>query len=173
MATFNPGTDIVKVPRDGTVTFSDSGASNTFTVDYEKGDFKFSRTKADRIVGRDRGAIAWSRKGDDPVLTFSFSVNFRQFKDSRTAKAAICDVLDGAGAVGSAWTKVSNAHEEWNLNLTFTKDGTPYTGADDGANHTAVFSTCVFTWDYTEDPSGDSITVNGECMGGVTFTGPA
>jgi hypothetical protein len=171
MGVYAAGTNIVKVPRDGTVTFADSGSTNTFVVDYEAGDVAFDRTKADRVTGRDRSVIAWSRKGDDQPITGSFAVHFRQFRDARANKAAICDVLDGTGAAGAAWTKASAAHEEWNLNLLFSITGAPYTGAADGGNHTATFANCIFLWSFAEAVDGDTISVNFECMGGVTFAG--
>ena len=162
---------VVKVRRDGQIQFLDgSGSPKAYTVAYENGNVSFDGgAKADRIVIRDRGAIVGSRKGDDPVITITFDVHMRSLTTSAGTALTICDVMDNSGNVASIpWTKASAAHEEWNLNLKLTIEGTDHA---DAADHTATFAACVFTWSFSEgDPH--TISVTAECMGGYTSTGP-
>ena len=162
---------IVKVRRDGKVTFRDgSGTPKEYVVAYENGNVSFSNAKADRIVIRDRGAIVGSRKGDDPVLQVTFDVHFRMLTTTASTDLTVLDVCDFTGNVATIpWAKVSSAHEEWNLDLKFEIEGSDH---GDGADYVATFSTCIFTWDFSEgDPNTISITA--ECMGGYSSTGPS
>ena len=162
---------IVKVRRDGEVQFVDgSGTPKTYTVSYENGNVSFGREKAERIVIRDRGAIVGSRKGDDPVLTVTFDVHMRSFTTTSGTDLTICDVMDNTGNVATIpWAKKSSAHEEWNLDLKFTVENTDHGG---GADYVVTFSTCIFTWEFSEgDPN--TISVTAECMAGYSATGPS
>jgi len=41
-----------------------------------------------------------------------------------------------------------------------------------GADYVVTFSTCIFTWEFSEgDPN--TISVTAECMGGYSATGPS
>jgi hypothetical protein len=154
---------IVKVPRDGTIVLKDNGGANSYTVAYEDGNVSFGRQKAERIVIRDRGSIVASRKGDDPVLQVTFTVHMRMFTTSAGSDLTLVDFLDGTGNA-SAFTKVSAAHEEWNISIEFTlEDGT--------TDQVAIFSPCICTWEFSEG-SPDSINVTAEVMAPITFTGP-
>ena len=162
---------IVKVRRDGEVQFVDgSGTPKSYTVSYENGNVSFGREKAERIVIRDRGAIVGSRKGDDPVLTVTFDVHMRSFTTTSGTDLTICDVMDNTGNVATIpWAKKSSAHEEWNLDLKFTVENTDHGG---GADYVVTFSTCIFTWSFSEgDPN--TISVSAECYGGYSATGPS
>ena len=162
---------IVKVRRDGEVQFVDgSGTPKSYTVSYENGNVSFERSKAERIVIRDRGAIVGSRKGDDPVLTITFDVHMRSFTTTAGTDLTICDVMDNTGNVATIpWAKKSSAHEEWNLDLKFTVENTDHGG---GADYDVPFSTCIFTWEFSEgDPN--TISVTAECMAGYSATGPS
>ena len=156
---------VPKVRRDGTITLTDSGASNTYTVAYEDGDFSFSRTKAARIVVRDRGVIVGVRNGDAPVMSLSFTVHLREFTNS-TADVLI-DVLEETGAAAS-WTSVSSgAFEPYMLDCKLTIEGTDHS---DQADATITLSKCLFEWDVSEgDP--DKVSVKAEVYGGYTVTG--
>ena len=161
---------VVKVKRDGKVTFKDgTGSPKTYVVSYEEGNVSFSRDKAERIVIRDRGVIVGSRKGDDPVITITFDVHMRSLTTTASTDLTIIDVMDNTGNVATIpWAKVSSAHEEWNLDLLFEIEGTDH-GA--GADYVATFSTCIFTWSFKEgDPN--VISISAECMGGYSATGP-
>jgi hypothetical protein len=159
---------VPKVRRDGTISFEDSGAANTYTVSYEDGDFSFDGSgKPDRIVIRDRGNIVGVRDGDVPVITGSFTVHFREFTNG--SADALIDVLDKTGNAAS-WTSTGGGAFEpamWTIKMT-----TEGTNHGDGADGVAVFAKCVSTWSFSEgDP--DSVSVSFECYGGVTFTGTA
>ncbi len=161
---------IVKVRRDGKVTFKDgTGSPKTYEVAYEEGNVSFSRDKADRIVIRDRGVIVGSRKGDDPVITITFDIHMRSLTTTASTDLTAIDVMDNTGNVATIpWATVSSAHEEWCLHLLFTIENTDHGG---GADYVATFSTCIFTWAFKEgDPN--TISVTAECMGGNTATGP-
>ena len=162
---------VVKVRRDGQIQFLDgSGSPKAYTVAYENGNVSFDGgAKADRIVIRDRGVITGSRRGDDPIITITFDVHMRSLTTSAGTDLTICDVMDNSGNVASIpWAKASAAHDEWNLNLKLTIEGTDHA---DAADHTATFAACVFSWSFSEgDPNTISLTA--ECMGGYTSTGP-
>ncbi len=161
---------IVKVRRDGELKFSDgTGSPLTYTVSYENGNASFTREKAERIVIRDRGIIVGSRKGDDPVLTITFDVHMRVLTTAQLTDLTLIDVLDNTGNVATIpWVKTSVQHEEWNLDLILTIEGTDHGDAGDSV---ATFANCIFTWDFSEgDPN--TISVTAECMGGYTSSGP-
>jgi len=153
----------VKVPRDGTLVLKDNGGTNTYTVAFENGDVSFGREKAERIIIRDRGTIVGSRKGDDPVITVTFTVHMRMFTTSAGSDLTLVDFLDRTGNA-AAFTKVGAEHEEYNIDIQFTvEDGT--------TDQVVTFSKCICTWQFSEG-SPDSISVSAECMGGYTSTGP-
>jgi len=153
----------VKVPRDGTLVLKDNGGSNTYTVAFENGDVSFGREKAERIIIRDRGVIVGSRKGDNPVLTVTFTVHMRMFTTSAGSDLTLVDFIDGTGNA-AGFTKVGAEHEEYNIDIQFTvEDGT--------TDQVVTFSKCICTWEFSEG-SPDSISVTAECMGGYTATGP-
>ena len=159
---------IPKVRRDGSITFEDAAAANSLTVTYEDGNFAFDGSgKADRIVIRDRGTIVAVRKGDDPVITGSFAVHFREFTNG--SAAVLADVIDGVGGAAS-WTSTGGgAFEQHMLTLKFTCEGSDH---GDTADAVATFAKVVSTWSFSEsDP--DTLTVSFECFGGVTLTGQA
>ena len=163
---------VVKVRRDGQIQFLDgSGSPKAYTVAYENGNVSFDGgAKADRIVIRDRGVITGSRRGDNPIITITFDVHMRSLTTSAGTDLTICDVMDNSGNVASIpWAKASAAHDEWNLNLKLTIEGTDHA---DAADHTATFAACVFSWSFSEgDPN--TISVTAECMGSYTSTGPS
>jgi len=153
----------VKVPRDGTLVLKDNGGTNTYTVAFENGDVSFGREKAERIIIRDRGTIVGSRKGDDPVITVTFTVHMRMFTTSAGSDLTLVDFIDGTGNA-AGFTKVGAEHEEYNIDIQFTvEDGT--------TDQVVTFSKCICTWQFSEG-SPDSISVSAECMGGYTSTGP-
>ena len=164
-------TTVVKVRRDGTITFADNagfGGANTYTVAYENGDLSFNREKSDRVVIRDRGAIAGLRKADDPVNQISFSVHMRDFTDGTSD--ALVDVLDFAGAASGWTTTGGTGYEEKLLDIKITVEGSNH---GDSADHTATFTKVLFIWDFAEgDPN--VVNVSGEIYGGApTLTGQA
>ena len=115
--------NVVKTSIDGNITITDgTGSPNTFTVDFEDGDFSFSDDKTERIVMRDRGSIVGLRKGDDAVASFRFSTYMRDFTDA--AELTICDVIDKTGAA-SSWTSTGGTgFEQYLLNVEIESEGT-------------------------------------------------
>ncbi len=174
MATFTDPSTMPKVVKDGSVQLKDSGGTNDFTVDYEDGDIGFAIGPGDldeTIVVYDRSTIAASRKGKQQPIEISFTVKLKTFTNSKTSAtnpASLLDVISGTGGA-SAWTKVSNSHEQHNLDLTFTVEGSDW---GDGADSTITFTRCIFKYDLKEgDPT--KVTISAMCLGSYTVTGPA
>ena len=174
MASFSDPSTMPKVVKDGSVELKDNGATNDFVVDYEDGDIGFAIGPGDTdetIIIYDRSSITASRKGKQQPIEITFTVKLKTFTNSKTAAtnpASLLDVITGTGGA-SAWTKVSNSHEQFNLDLKFTVEGSDW---GDGADSTIDFSTCVFKYDLKEgDPT--KVTITATCMGGYTVTGPA
>jgi hypothetical protein len=152
----------VKVRRDGTIKLKDSDG-NSYTVAYENGDFSFNDELAAQVTIMDRGSIAGVRKGDDPILTGSFTVHFRQWTNGDGL--SLVDVLQGTGDA-TAWVKAWAQIEQWNLDAELT-----IAGGLDNADSVATCKYCIFSWQFSEgDP--DSLSVSMSVFGGVTYTGP-
>ena len=172
MAAYTDPSEVVKVIRDGVTTLSN--ATNSFEVDYEDGDTGFAIGPADldeMVVIYHRNRIRGSRKGKETPIEISFTVSFQSFTNSKTGAsnpASLRDVISGTGGA-SGWTKVSNTHEHHNLNMTFKLEGSDHL---DGADHTAVFSECVFKYGF-KDGDPNKISISATCLGGVTVTGPS
>ena len=155
----------VKVRRDGTISIFDSGATNTYVVAYEgEGDFTFDNgaAQADRVVIRARGSIVGLRKGDDPVGSISFSVNMLEFTNSTADN--LLGVLDNE----TSWTSTGGTgFEQYLLDVRITIEATDHGEAADAH---ATFTKVLLTWDFSEgDP--DTINVQGEVYGGITYGG--
>ena len=155
----------VKVRRAGTISIFDSGATNTYVVAYEgEGDFTFDNgaEQADRVVIRDRGSIVGLRKGDDPVGSLSFSVNMLEFTN------ATGDNLLGVLDDEVSWTSTGGTgFEQYLLDVRITIEATDH---GESADAHATFTKVLLTWDFSEgDP--DTINVQGEVYGGITYGG--
>ena len=157
---------VVRVRRDGKTTLTDGVRSQE--IAYENGNVTFNVEKAERIVIRDRGTIVGVRLGDSPVLTISFDVHQRLLTTNASGDYSLIDLIDNTGAVNGVWTKASAAIEPWNLNQTFTIEGTDH---GDNADTVATFTHVVYSWSFKEgDPN--SVPVTGEFYGGYSATGP-
>lgn len=156
----------VKAARDGKITITD-GASASLEVAYEgDGNFSFDAPKADAVVIYDRGAISGVRRGNDPVPTFSFTVNHRAFSDG--SENVLLDMIDRRGGMsGTTSTGTSQFSDFALFNVTLTVEGTDH---GDSADHTAVFTRCILHWSFAEG-SPNQVTINGSCYGGITYTG--
>lgn len=156
----------VKTLRDGKVEILDgAGSPLTYEVAYEAGDFAFTDPHADRVVVYDRGAISGLRKGNDPVITGSFSVHARKLADS--SDATLVDVIEKAGAWASATSTGGSGFEQFLVTLKFTIDST---AMGDTADDVVTFSKCHLAWDFAEGEL-DVINVQFECYGGYTRSG--
>ena len=111
----------VAVRRDGTIKIKD-GSTNVYTVAYENGDFTYTEEKADRVVIRDRGTIVGLRKADDPVISFSFTVHFRELTNS--ADDSIIDFIMKTGAAASYTSTGGNGYEQFLVDIEFDVDKT-------------------------------------------------
>ena len=160
---------VAKTLRDGTLVVNDGTPVTplTYTVSFENGDFSGTFPKADRVVIRDRHAVAGLRKGADPIPTFSFSVHMREFTDG--SATTLVDVIEKTGNWAAAKTTSTAAFEQVLYDVVLTIAGISH---DDTADHVLTLSDCHLQWDFSEgDP--DSITVSGEVYGTVARTGPA
>ena len=156
----------VKTLRDGEVKFKDgAGTPLEYVVAYEEGNFAYADPKAAQVVVRDRGAIAGLRKGDDPVISGSFSIHFRKMAD--TSDATMLDVINKTNAWASATSTGGTGFEQFLVDLVFTVDST---AVGDTADDVATFSKCHLSYEFAEGET-DKVTVNFECYGGLTRTG--
>lgn len=156
---------VVATRRDGTIKILD-GAANSYIVSFQTGDFSFAEPKADRVVIRDRGAIVGLRKGDDAVITGSFSVHLRSLTD--TTADNLLDNIYNRGFHTSAplTTTGTDGFEQYLSNIEFTAD----TSAIAGKTYKATFSKCLLEMgSMSESADGDSIEISFECYGGVTY----
>lgn len=157
---------VVATRRDGKITITD-GAASSYEVTFEVGDFSAAEPGADRVVIRDRGAIVGLRKGDDPVLTFSFSVHMRSLTD--TTADNLMDRLynrgfhNGAPLTGTG----GDGFEQFLQTVVFEAD-TSAVGS--GKVYTATYSKCFMeVSSLSESADGNTIEVSGECYGGVVY----
>lgn len=160
----------VAVRRDGTILIKDgtTPTPNSYTVAYENGDFSYTEEKSDRVVIRDRGTIVGLRRADDPVLSFSFTVHFRELTNA--SSDSIIDFIMKTGNASSNVSAGGNGFEQYLVDIDFDVDKTAI-GAE-VVGHRATLSKCLLTYQVSEgDP--DSISLTGECYGGIvrsTFT---
>jgi len=157
----------VAVRRDGTIKLKD-GSTNVYTVAYENGDFSYTEEKSDRVVIRDRGTIVGLRRADDPVLSFSFTVHFRELTNA--SSDSIIDFIMQTGAAAAYTSTGGNGYEQYLVDIEFDVDKTAV--GSEAVGHRATLSKCLLTYQVSEgDP--DSISLTGECYGGIvrsTFT---
>ncbi len=156
---------VVATRRDGKITITD-GAASSYEVSFEVGDFSASEPGADRVVIRDRGAIAGLRKGDDPVLSFSFSVHMRSLTD--TTADNLLDRLYNRGFNAAALTSTGgDGYEQFLQTVVFETD-TSAVGS--GKIYTASYAKCYLeVSSLSESADGNTIEVSGECYAGVTY----
>ena len=160
--------NVIKTRRDGQISIFDNAAANTIVIDYEgDGNFSFDNgaEQAERTTIMDRGAIVGLRKANDVVGSLSFSVNYREWTNSTIA--TLIDVLNKTGSA-AAWVSTGGTgYEHYLLDVKITVEGTDH---GDGADHVAMFSKVLLTWDFSEGDV-DTINISGEVYGGITYTG--
>lgn len=156
---------VVATRRDGTIKIIDGdGIPNEYTVAFETGDFTFAEPKADRVVIRDRGAIVGLRKGDDPVITGSFSVHMRSLTD--TTADNLLDNIYNRGFNGSLVSTGGDGFEQFLQSIEFTAD----TSSIAGKVYKATFAKCLIELgSMSESADGDTLSISFECYGGVTY----
>jgi hypothetical protein len=157
---------VVATRRDGKITITD-GAASSYEVTFEVGDFSAAEPGADRVVIRDRGAIVGLRKGDDPVLTFSFSVHMRSLTDT-TADNLMDRLYNRGFHNGSPLTGTGGDGFEQFLQTVVFEADTSAVGS--GKVYTATYSKCFMeVSSLSESADGNTIEVSGECYGGVVY----
>lgn len=157
---------VVGTRRDGTITITD-GAAATYTVAFEVGDFSASEPLADRVVIRDRGAIVGLRKGDDPVITFSFSVHMRSLTDASADNLMDRIYNRGCHAAAPLTSTGGDGFEQFLQTVVFECD-TSAVGS--GKTYTATYSKCILeVTNLSESADGNTIEVSGECYAGVAY----
>lgn len=158
--------DTIKTSIDGSIKIIDgTGTPNTFTVNFEDGDFSFSDDKTERIVMRDRGQIVGLRTGDAAVASFGFSCFMRDFTDA--SGLTICDVIDKTGAASSWISTGGTGFEQYLLNVEIECQGT---GHGDTGDHQLTLTKCFMSWSFSESKDGNKIDVTGEVYGTRTRT---
>lgn len=158
---------VVGTSRDGTITITD-GAASSYTVSFEVGDFSASEPGADRVVIRDRGAIVGLRKGDDPVINFSFSVHLRSLTDT-TADNLMDRIYNRGFNGGSPLTGTGGDGFEQFLQTVVFKMDTSAVGS--GKVYEATYAKCYMEVSgLTEGADGNTLEISGECYGGVTYS---
>jgi hypothetical protein len=156
---------VVGTKRDGKITITD-GAASSYEVTFEVGDFSASEPLADRVVIRDRGAIVGLRKGDDPVITFSFSVHMRSLTDT-TADNIMDRIYNRGFHNGAPLTSTGgDGFEQFLQTVVFECD----TSGVAGKVYTATYSKCILeVTGLSESTDGNTISISGECYAGVAY----
>lgn len=156
---------VVGTRRDGKITITD-GAASAYEVSFEVGDFSASEPLADRVVIRDRGAIVGLRKGDDPVITFSFSVHMRSLTDT-TADNLMDRIYNRGIHAGGLTSTGGDGFEQFLQTVAFEVD-TSAVGS--GKTYTATYSKCILeVTNLSESADGNTIEISGECYAGVAY----
>jgi len=159
--------NIVKTKRDGQVTLMDSGAANTLIADFSVGDFSVEMAKPELLVIRDRNTIRGARNGDDPLITFSFTVHMRAIHD--TGNDTLLDFIGLGAGVGSmgATTLTSSGgtgYEPFLIDVKFVDDAT---ALGDGKAYTLKLLKCQLIASISEGEP-NQIAINGTALGGIT-----
>ena len=153
----------VAVRRDGTIYIKDgtTPTPNAYVVAYENGDFSYTEEKSDRVVIRDRGTIVGLRRADDPVISFSFTVHFRELTNATSD--SLIDFIMKTGNCASYVSTGGDGYEQFLVDIDFDVDKTV---VGDTLGQRATLSKCLLTYQVSEgDP--DSISLTGECYGGI------
>jgi hypothetical protein len=150
---------IVKTKRDGTLTFSDLAAANSYTVSFEAGDLNLTIPGATVNNFLDRGRFPAGnpaiRYGDDQPLTGTFTAYLRDISDA--VDVTLTEILLQSGAVASGWTSTMGVNGEvFALKLTWTIAGVIH---GDASDHVLELDHCYVTGSLGEgDP--DTVTIN-------------
>jgi len=161
---------VVKTLRDAQIRFFDATAVTPLEYIFaiEEGSYQYTPGKPDRIVVRDRHAIAGLRKGADPIGQMSFSIHFREFTNAVADGTAI-DFLEQRGKYAALVSTASAAYEFKLFDVEYTVEGTDH---GDSADHIQTVTNCFGDWDFAEGDL-DAVNVTVEVYGTHTETGPA
>lgn len=146
----------IHTKRDGILTISDDGDTNTYTIAYEAGDLAVTRPGSAEILILDRGVIGpvpSLRQGDDAPITFTFTAYLREV--SNDTEAVLMDICNWKGFVASDWVSTLSGSDVKTVTVRYTIDGTNLGIAD----KTIRFDYCVLKASFSEgDPSSVSIS---------------
>ena len=150
---------IVKTKRDGTLTFSDLGGVNSYTVAFEAGDLSLEIPGPTVNNFLDRGRFPSGnpsiRLGDDQPMTGSFTAYLRDVSDA--TDVTLMEIFTQSGAVSTGWTSTMGANGEvFTVSLQWEIAGLVH---GDSANHTVQCDFCYVTGSVSEgDPDTISIS---------------
>jgi len=148
---------IIHTKRDGILTISDDGDTNTYTVAYEAGDLSVTRPGSAEILILDRGVIGSIpslRAGDEAPITFTFTAYLREV--SNDTEAVLTDISEPwGGYVAANWVSTLAGSDKKTVTVRYTIDGSALGIAD----KTIRFDYCVLKASFSEgDPSSVSIS---------------
>lgn len=163
-----PESTVVRTKRDGVIVYSSSGASETYTVAYEPGDFSYDVPGVAVLLFLDRGVINGGggstpsiRQGDEQPMTFAHTAYLRDLGDTSGTGGytTLPDLLHpyDSGVVDSDWTSTlaSAAGDVFTVTTALTMDGTAFGEAD----KTVTFPFCAVRGSVSEgDPSTVSVS---------------
>ena len=149
----------IKSRRDGSIELKDGDSPTPMNLilTYEgEGDFSMSSPLEDRIQVRDRGVFVGLRKGDNAVITATFTLNMRQFTDTNDPGSVI-DFLSGYRAGSALVSKTTFPSDFFIFDLVYTAAG--LSNGDD-KDHVVTLTDCIGSWEFSEgDLSSFSITI--------------
>jgi hypothetical protein len=135
---------IVKNKRDGTLTISDNGGSNSCVVAYEAGDFSLTVPGPTVENYLDRGAFGSTpslRYGDDQPMTFTFTAQLRDLSDG--SYITLESILLNSGYFASTWVSTLGATGEVKtVTMQWDIEGTNH---GDSTDHRIVCNFCFIT----------------------------
>lgn len=153
---------IIKTKRDGTLTFSDNGGSNTFVVAYEAGDLSVDIPGPTVNVFLDRGEFGATpslRYGDDQPMGASFTAHLRDFASGsfETLTSIVTRQVFDAGQDTTWVSTLGTSAEVDTLTLAWAVEGTDH---GDESDHTLTMNHCVVNGSLSEgDPNTVSLTI--------------
>ena len=114
-----PESTTIRTKRDGQIAILDNGGSNTYTVAYEPGDFKFDVPGEGVGMYLDRGVIGATpslRYTDQQAMSLGFSAYLRDIGDSAGSPtyATLPDICHpyASGYVDTTWVSTMGANGE-------------------------------------------------------------
>ena len=153
-----PESVVLRNKRDGQILLADSGASHTYTVAYEPGDFNYAVPDTVVTLTLDRGTIGTTpsiRYADEQPMTGGFSAYLRDLGDTANAYATLVDIAHRyvSRYVAANWTStMGSSSDVFTITIQLTIDGS-FAGE---ADKTVTFPFCNFMANVTE---GDPNTV--------------
>jgi len=152
-----PESTIPYTKRDGMIIFSDAGAVNTYTVEFEPGDLSVTvpGTATTAILDRGSQTNVVLRKGDDAPCELSFSCYLRELGSADHATLLDIATYREGSYVADNWVSTGET-EVFTVDVTVIYSGAAFGAADEEA----VFGKCEVRANYSDgDPSTVSVTI--------------